>query len=168
MLEKYELGQVSGLFDSNFPFRRRKTYLTCITAFLLMFLFFSKEALATTYYVSPTGSDISSGSVSAPFKTIQKAANIVNPGDIVIVKDGIYTDTDGDDRVVSLSRGGTSSNWITFKAENKWGAKLNGNNNATFIGVYFGTSASYIEFNSMKAYTNGYIGHASCPLARNG
>ncbi len=28
--------------------------------------------------------------------------------------------------IVSLNRGGTSINWITFKAENKWGAVLDG------------------------------------------
>src|SRR5262249_31357167 len=45
----------------------------------------------TTYYVSPTGSDSNPGSEAAPFKTIQKAADIVNPGDAVIVEDGVYT-----------------------------------------------------------------------------
>ena len=104
---------------------------------LLVVLLFSSifillgNASATTYYVSPTGSDSSSGTSSSPFKTIQKAADIVNPGDTVIVRDGTYTDTDGDDFIVKISRSGTSSAWVTFKSENKWGAVLDGRSNTT-------------------------------------
>src|SRR5947208_673185 len=42
------------------------------------------------YYVSPTGADSNSGTSTAPFLTIQHAANVVNPGDMVIVRDGAY------------------------------------------------------------------------------
>jgi hypothetical protein len=112
----------------------------------------SENASAATYYVSPTGSDSSSGLVGAPFKTIQKAANIVNPGDTVIVKDGIYTDTNSDDIIISLSRGGTASNWVTFKAENKWGAKLSGQNNATDFGWAFLTGANYVRIEDFEVY----------------
>jgi hypothetical protein len=79
---------------------------------------------AMTYYVSPSGSDINAGTLGAPFKTIQKAANIVNPGDTVIVRDGVYTG--GSFAIVSLTRSGTPANWITFRAEHKWGAVLDG------------------------------------------
>jgi chitodextrinase len=109
-------------------------------------------AFAATYYVSPLGSDSSSGTSSAPFKTIQKAANIVNPGDTVIVKDGVYTDTNSDNIIVKLSRGGTASNWVTFKAENKWGAKLSGQNNATDFGWQFRTGASYVRIEDFEIY----------------
>ena len=42
------------------------------------------------YYVSPTGSDSNPGTSASPFLTIQAAANAVNPGDMVIVRDGTY------------------------------------------------------------------------------
>ncbi len=96
----------------------------------------------TTYYVSPTGDDNSTtGSESAPFKTIQKAANKVNPGDTVIVKNGTYTDENNDAYVLVVTRGGTKGNlgtnqygnnvydpatWVTFKSENLYGAILKG------------------------------------------
>src|SRR5690348_15031976 len=49
------------------------------------------SALATTYYVSVTGSDSNSGTSStAPFLTIQKAANLTKPGDTVSVMNGTY------------------------------------------------------------------------------
>jgi hypothetical protein len=56
-------------------FRMLKSSLSKIIVITLFLLGLAGQALATTYYVSPTGSDSSSGSSSAPFKTIQKAAN---------------------------------------------------------------------------------------------
>jgi hypothetical protein len=48
-------------------------------------------ALATTYYVSTTGKDTNSGtSTTAPFLTIQHAANLTKPGDTVSVMNGTY------------------------------------------------------------------------------
>ena len=44
-----------------------------------------------TYHVSPTGSDSNPGSEARPFRTIQKAADGVKPGDTVLVDDGVYT-----------------------------------------------------------------------------
>jgi signal peptidase I len=82
----------------------------------LVIIFGIGEALAATYYVSPTGNDSNSGLIGAPFKTIQRAADIVNPGDTVVVKNGIYTDTNGDNSIVKLRRGGTAANWITFRS----------------------------------------------------
>ena len=49
-------------------------------------------AFATTYYVAVTGSGSSnSGTQTLPLLTPQKAANIVKPGDTIIVGDGTYT-----------------------------------------------------------------------------
>lgn len=107
-------------------------------------------ASATTYYVSPSGSDSSIGTSSAPFRTIQRAANVVNPGDTVIVKSGVYTDTNGDGAIVSFQRGGTSGSWITFRSENKWGAVLDGRNNATGYGLIFGSKANYVRVENFE------------------
>jgi len=92
-------------------FGKTKVSLLVVLLFSSVFILLG-NASAATYYVSPTGSDSSSGTSSSPFKTIQKAAGIVNPGDTVIIKDGIYTDTNGDGGVVNLNRGGTSTSWI--------------------------------------------------------
>ena len=111
----------------------------------LMLVIFIGEVSAVTYYVSPTGLDSDPGSESNPFKTIQKAADIVNPGDTVIVKDGEYADTNDDKIILSLLRGGKvgqlgsdqygnsiydPTTWITFKAKNRRRAILNGKNSA--------------------------------------
>ena len=49
-----------------------------------------RSTLAATYYVAPTGADTHPGTLAQPFRTIQKAADIVAPGDIVHVCPGIY------------------------------------------------------------------------------
>jgi parallel beta-helix repeat protein len=131
---------------------------------LILSLFLIGEVRAATYYVAPNGNDSNSGSINAPFKTIQKAANIVNPGDIVIVKDGTYTATDNNDYIVKLDRGGTSDDWITFRAENKWGAKLNGQNNTTGYGWSFESDARYIRVEGFEIYgthSKGFLSNAA-------
>ncbi len=71
---------------------------------------FSPVLFAKNYYVSPNGSDQNPGTAIRPFKTIQKAANIVNPGDIVFIKRGIYRNK------TTIKRSGTSAKKIVFKA----------------------------------------------------
>lgn len=132
---------------------------TCL--FIALSILITGEIGATTYYVSPDGNDSSSGSISAPFKTIQKAANIVNPGDTVIVANGIYTNpnTNGEG-VVKINRAGTSGNWITFKSENLYGAKIEGGHNlANFseMCVFFDYNSAYIRFEGFEIYNcKGY------------
>ena len=47
--------------------------------------------LATTYYVGPGGSDGFNGlSLATSFRTLQKAANTVSAGDLVLVSDSTY------------------------------------------------------------------------------
>lgn len=108
------------------------------------------SAMAATYYVSPSGSDNTSGTSISPFRTIQHAADIVNPGDTVIIEDGVYTDTNGDGIILNVNRGGNSSSWITFKAQNKWGAVLDGQNNSTGYGVLFGSGANYVRIEGLE------------------
>lgn len=45
---------------------------------------------AKEYHVSPKGSDINNGSVSYPFKTINRAAQIAMPNDTITVHEGVY------------------------------------------------------------------------------
>jgi hypothetical protein len=78
---------------------------------LLICLCFANLVLGTTYYVDPNGDDSNDGlSLQTPFQTIQKAADIVNPGDIVLIRGGEYTGG------VKMTRGGTESNDVIFKA----------------------------------------------------
>ncbi len=68
-----------------------------------------------TYYVSPAGNDANNGSLAAPWRTIQKAANVVNPGDTVYVRAGVYGPYNNGNDVAVFTRSGTASAPITFK-----------------------------------------------------
>jgi hypothetical protein len=63
------------------------------TAFTLEAFVESLESrlLLSAYYVSPSGSDAAAGGSSAPWKTLQKAANNAKAGDVVHVGAGTYT-----------------------------------------------------------------------------
>jgi hypothetical protein len=84
------------------------------------------------YYVSPRGNDANPGTAARPFRTIQHAADIVNPGDGVLVNDGVYT---GGANVVTISRSGTETNRIVFRAVNRWKAVIDGQNNSSATGI---------------------------------
>lgn len=99
--------------------------------------------LSSKRYVAPTGNDNNPGTSTSPFRTIQRAADIVNPGDTVIIRDGIYTGAGIS--LVNVTRSGVPGNYIVFIAENKWGAILDGKStlNTAFQLLY---GASYIKF----------------------
>jgi hypothetical protein len=86
---------------------------------LLVILFALKSALAIplvnasgNYYVAPNGSDANPGTLTAPFRTIQKCADIAVAGDTCFIRTGIYRET------VIVPRSGAAGNSITFKAYN--------------------------------------------------
>jgi alpha-N-arabinofuranosidase len=66
------------------------------------FVALSVCAQAKTFHVSIKGNDANSGSEAAPFRTIQHAADLSQPGDVIRVHAGVYRER------VSPPRGGTS------------------------------------------------------------
>jgi hypothetical protein len=95
-----------------------------------------------TYYLSPNGNDANTGSASAPWKTIQKAANTLVAGDTVILMDGNYEEPQ-----VNFSHSGTASAPITFQAQNKWMAVLYSTSGCN---PGFSISASYITVRGLR------------------
>jgi len=67
-------------------------------------LFAAKNAFATEYYVSPTGSDSGAGTQAAPFATVQKANDSAAAGDTIWMRAGTYNCTSQ----ITLSKSGTS------------------------------------------------------------
>ena len=66
----------------------------CIGLLVFCLLSPSPAASGTTYYVSATGSDSNPGtSVDRPFRTIQKAASVMAPGDTCLIRGGTYRET---------------------------------------------------------------------------
>jgi alpha-N-arabinofuranosidase len=69
---------------------------------VLTTLVFATAVQATTFHVAAGGNDAGPGTDAAPFRTIQHAADLAQPGDIITVHAGIYRER------VSPPRGGTS------------------------------------------------------------
>jgi alpha-N-arabinofuranosidase len=64
---------------------------------------FSTVAPAATFHVAPGGNDAAAGAASAPFRTIQHAADVARPGDVITVHEGVYRER------VNPPRGGKSN-----------------------------------------------------------
>ncbi len=64
---------------------------SCLICFIILLTSIGKLH-ATNYYVSQTGNDNTNNgtSLTAPFQTIQKAANTAVSGDIIFVRSGVY------------------------------------------------------------------------------
>lgn len=69
------------------------------------------------YVNAATGDDANDGlSKAKPFRTIQRAADLVNPGDTVWIAPGVYFE------IVELARGGSAEQPIMFRADGKPGS----------------------------------------------
>ena len=78
---------------------------------ILIALAFGFTISAKEYHVANTGNDQNNGALKSPFLTIQKAAHIAQPGDVITVHEGIYRER------VTPPRGGTSdSERIIYRA----------------------------------------------------
>jgi len=78
--------------------------------YVLLFLVVHSSAFATTYYVAKNGSDSNPGTEDNPWRTIQKAANTLQPGETVLIRQGVYQEK------VKPGRSGTEGNYITYRS----------------------------------------------------
>jgi alpha-N-arabinofuranosidase len=77
----------------------KRTILSCLCALLLAP---PAPALAADFHVAPNGNDNNPGTQGAPLRTIQHAANLAQPGDLITVHEGVYRER------ISPPRGGES------------------------------------------------------------
>jgi hypothetical protein len=115
--------------------------LTCAFSFTAQK---SEAQTGTTYYVATNGNNFNNGlSSSSAFATITYASQHAKPGDTILVEDGTYNIGNGGwlgDAAISTS--GASGQRITYKAVNKWKAKLVGGGTGDGSAVV-GVSGSY-------------------------
>ena len=78
-----------------------KNNLTTFTFAALLFLSLAATR-ATEFHVAKGGSDANPGTRAAPFRTIQHAADLAQPGDVVTVYQGVYRER------ITPPRGGAS------------------------------------------------------------
>ena len=79
----------------------------------ILFLLFALPCFcsATTLYVNASAQAGGDGTASRPFRTIQQAADCVNPGDTVLIAPGVYFET------VRLKRFGKPGAPVIFRAD---------------------------------------------------
>jgi hypothetical protein len=134
-------------------------YLILAMTFSCLSSYFSPlaQAVGTSYYVSASGSDANNGlSTSTPFQTIQRAANLTNPGDTVYIMNGTYTHpayTGGayPEAIVEITRSGSAGNYITYKAYPGHSPLLRATHSWTHITV---EGASYIRIEGLQIQGN--------------
>ena len=81
-----------------------------IIIFFLITIFQPFLSLANEFYVSIKGNDENDGTKNNPFRTIQAAANVAYPGDVITVFGGIYRER------IDPPRGGEENNPIVYQA----------------------------------------------------
>lgn len=85
-------------------------FLLCL--FLLLHTHVNAEdSTSRVFYVAKNGNDANTGTIDKPWLTVQKAANNAEPGDIIYVRDGIYSEF-----VTIKNSGLKGKGFITFKA----------------------------------------------------
>ena len=125
-----------------------------LALFLFSFLFQLKAQ--TNYYVSVQGKNENDGTRENPFRQIQTAADLAQPGDSIIVMDGNYVRpwnhsncSSGEwcqAAVILIDVHGEPGKPIVFKSENKHGAKISFYGRGGFIGQ----NCSYIVIDGFE------------------
>ena len=105
------------------------------------------RVLMSSYFVSPGGDDAAAGSTTAPWKTLQHAADSVAAGDTVTVRAGTYTG-------FRLATDGTPSARIVFRADH--GVTIDGNTAPGGNAVHL-DGADYVTFDGFRVI-NGNAG----------
>ena len=142
--------------------KKRILSLGVLTAFLTgMAVFPTSIASAAplgngqTYYVATDGSDTNDGSLNAPFKTFQKAAETLQPGDTCIIRGGTYHET-------LTPRSGEAESPITYKAYEGEEVIISGANEVTGFehheGDIYKAPVQLTQGDKNQVFVNGDMG----------
>ena len=124
------------------PLNQRRGPLSFFFLATFILILSAITASAATYYVAPSGGDSNSGAMASPWRTIQRAADAVSPGDVVQVAPGTYPET------ILSRRGGTATARIRFVSTTKWGAKIV--SSTTGGGAAWQNEASYVDIEGFE------------------
>jgi hypothetical protein len=108
------------------------------------------EPSGRTLYVSPTGNDTSPGTdPGSPLRTIQRGANLAQPGDLVLIRPGVYRES------VTVPRSGSGSQPIVFRGSAP-GAILDGADGAIAAGVSWSGVGSGV-YSYVAGFPTGHV-----------
>jgi parallel beta-helix repeat protein len=109
-----------------------------------------------TRYVATNGNDANPGTSTAPFRTINKAAQVAIAGDVVTIRNGTYQES------IFVRNSGASDKRIVFQAENRGGVVLTGGKfsfqPAAWTGGKLSSGQFYITVKGLifRNYSNPY------------
>lgn len=125
---------------------------------------FASFSSAATYYVSVNGDDLNPGTQDSPFRHVSRgAAAATQPGDTVVVMDGVY-DNEGvvaPHYVVNLSSSGAPGAPITFMAQNRGQAVLDSNTKSKSL-FCDGASAYFNLKDASYIVIQGFVIQGAC------
>jgi len=108
------------------------------------------EPTLRTLHVSPTGDDDNPGTdPSAPLLTIQHAADLSQPGDLILIQPGIYRES------VTVSTSGTAAQSVVFRGSTT-GIILDGADETVHGGVAW-TPQSNGVFSRVLGFSTGHV-----------
>jgi hypothetical protein len=133
--------------------------------FLLIALILTFSISAKEYHVAKTGNDGNPGTAEKPFLTIQAAADVAQPGDVVTVHEGIYREW------VKPPRGGNSdAERIVFQAAEGEKVEIKGSEIVTewekLAGTVWRVSIPNSFFGDYNPYKDLIYGDWFNPLGR--
>lgn len=126
--------------------------LRSAVAVVLFALMSAGSAQAASYYVALTGNDSNNGATSAPFRTLNKAAAIAKPGDVINVRGGVYAGA------VTIGSKGTAASRIVFRAYPGETAILDGTGLPSDKAVVTLYRTEYVDFSGFEVRNGSFIG----------
>jgi hypothetical protein len=131
------------------------TVLLCTVLLgMTSFTSFIWAAQIRTFYVATNGDDTADGTTTRPWRTLQRAAQGVQPGDLVVARPGRYV---GFVLGWDNPQNGTAANPITFRGES--GTIIDTRNNRTADGINL-EGASFIVIEGFAIANGGTITRA--------
>ena len=122
-----------------------------LNAIAVSFLFAS-TASAATFFVSTSGNDAAAGSIEAPFRTLNKASQVVRAGDVVNVRAGVYTER------VTIKSKGTAAAPIVFRAMAGEAAVIDGTATAANEDLVSLIDTEHVDFSGFEVRNSKKIG----------
>ncbi|NOY78030.1 MAG: hypothetical protein GXO76_09205 [Calditrichaeota bacterium] len=97
-----------------------KYYIKGQIFLFILFLSIARPIAAKTYFIDPNGSNQNPGTESLPLATFEYAMNVLQPGDVLLLKDGVYRQT------LNVTLSGKENAPIAFRAQNDGKAVVDG------------------------------------------
>lgn len=117
---------------------------------------FEKESHSVSYFVSTSGNDFSGdGSLKKPWRSIQKAADMLTAGCTVYIRGGTYYEN-----VIIDNKHGKENQWITFQSYNNEEVIIDGRNiePTYYNSIIYISDSSFVRITGLKLFNSAYGG----------